>query len=368
MSGWSKVGSAALGTGGGILGGVADAIFGGIKAKRNWKYKKKEMALQNEYALGQMAQQHEYQMEAWNAENAYNDPSAVRARYEAAGISPQAALGGAASGAGIAGSMATPGTPSGPSGSNVDQSSSIGKMDILGAIQSQRLTDAEVSLKEAQARQANESADTQESVRELNRVTASLRVEMESLTKQQKLTEEQRTRFEEINAELAELSKEPNAQMAWTRLYTASSQLRQLLFAEEHQGEKFGAEMKNLAASTLELGVRAAVHQKQIEVMELSKREVAQRTRLLIEQTNLTSKQYETAKAELKARLPHMDEEMRNKVLVLAMQAYRDQQAGDRDKNAVYQEWTKIGLDVWNTALDTTVAVVSGGLSTFGKK
>ena len=31
--------------------GVADALFGGISARRNWKYKQKEMALQQQYAL-----------------------------------------------------------------------------------------------------------------------------------------------------------------------------------------------------------------------------------------------------------------------------------------------------------------------------
>ena len=36
-------------------GGFADALFGGISARRNWKYKQKEMALQQQYALEQMS-------------------------------------------------------------------------------------------------------------------------------------------------------------------------------------------------------------------------------------------------------------------------------------------------------------------------
>lgn len=113
-----------------LITGLVGSIFSGLTSlfgmKRQQKYQleqmaqqneyqKEQMALQNDYQLGQMQQQYEYAMDAWNRENEYNDPSRVRARYENAGISPQAALQGGASGAGMAGSLDSGSMPSGPS-------------------------------------------------------------------------------------------------------------------------------------------------------------------------------------------------------------------------------------------------------------
>ena len=47
--------TSAFGTGTGSA--LSDALFGGISARRQWKYQKKQMALQQRYALEQMAQQ-----------------------------------------------------------------------------------------------------------------------------------------------------------------------------------------------------------------------------------------------------------------------------------------------------------------------
>ena len=61
--------------------GIADALFGGISARRNWKYKQKEMALQQQYALEQMSKSAEFQLahdkQMFDYQNAYNDPAAV---------------------------------------------------------------------------------------------------------------------------------------------------------------------------------------------------------------------------------------------------------------------------------------------------
>ena len=129
---------------GGLIGGIANIASTGIQA---WSAKKqqetqiqhdKDMArLNDEIARGQMqfsqdfnkenmSIQNQYQLDQWNRENAYNDPGAVRARYEAAGISPQSAFGqGSASGSGISGGLSS--APSGgmPSGSGNGHSSNI---------------------------------------------------------------------------------------------------------------------------------------------------------------------------------------------------------------------------------------------------
>lgn len=97
--------------------GLADALFGGISARRNWKYKQKEMALQQQYALEQMSKSAEFQLahdkQMFDYENAYNDPSAVLARNLAAGLNPSAVLG--QSGVGVSATIPTAsgGAPSG---------------------------------------------------------------------------------------------------------------------------------------------------------------------------------------------------------------------------------------------------------------
>ena len=83
--------TSSFGTGTGSA--LADALFGGISARRQWKYQKKQMALQQRYALEQMAQQNAYQKEFFNMQNEYNDPSAVFERFRKAGVTPAGALG-----------------------------------------------------------------------------------------------------------------------------------------------------------------------------------------------------------------------------------------------------------------------------------
>lgn len=109
--------NAASSAGASAGGGIADALFGGISARRNWKYKQKEMALQQQYALEQMSKSAEYQLahdkQMFDYQNAYNDPSAVLERNLAAGFNPAAVLG--QSGVGVSATIPTSsgGAPSG---------------------------------------------------------------------------------------------------------------------------------------------------------------------------------------------------------------------------------------------------------------
>lgn len=108
-------GASSAGTSAGA--GIADALFGGISARRNWKYKQKEMALQQQYALEQMSKSAEYQLahdkQMFDYQNSYNDPSAVLERNLDAGLNPAAVLG--QSGVGVSATIPTAsgGAPSG---------------------------------------------------------------------------------------------------------------------------------------------------------------------------------------------------------------------------------------------------------------
>lgn len=136
--------------------GIADALFGGISARRNWKYKQKEMALQQQYALEQMSKSAEFQLahdkQMFDYQNAYNDPSAVLERNLGAGLNPAAVLG--QSGVGVS---ATVPTSSGgaPSGHAPVASGSGGG---LAALSGNPSAYADIQLKDAQQERERSAA------------------------------------------------------------------------------------------------------------------------------------------------------------------------------------------------------------------
>lgn len=119
----SSLGQSAASTGAtGLISGALGQLFGGMNARRQWKYQKKAMALQQQYDLEQMQKQSELSYSNWQKqfdyENDYNTPTKVFDRYLQAGITPAGALG--ASGVGVNATMSggSAGMPSasGPSG------------------------------------------------------------------------------------------------------------------------------------------------------------------------------------------------------------------------------------------------------------
>lgn len=138
-------------------GGIADALFGGISARRNWKYKQKEMALQQQYALEQMTKSAEFQLahdkQMFDYQNAYNDPSAVLERNLAAGLNPAAVLG--QSGVGVSATIPTS-SGGAPSGHGPVASGSGGGLAALAGNPSAY---ADIQLKDAQQERERSAAD-----------------------------------------------------------------------------------------------------------------------------------------------------------------------------------------------------------------
>lgn len=107
----------------GLITGALGQLFGGMNARRQWRFQQKQMKLQQQYALEQMQKQSELSYANWQRqfdyENAYNDPSKVFDRYLKAGVTPAAVLG--SSGVGVnatmSGGSASMPSASGPSGS-----------------------------------------------------------------------------------------------------------------------------------------------------------------------------------------------------------------------------------------------------------
>lgn len=119
-----SLGESAASTGAtGLITGALGQLFGGMNARRQWRYQQKQMALQQKYALEQMQKQSELSYSNWQKqfdyENAYNDPTKVFDRYLKAGVTPAAVLG--SSGVGVnatmSGGSASMPSASGPSGS-----------------------------------------------------------------------------------------------------------------------------------------------------------------------------------------------------------------------------------------------------------
>ena len=117
------LGESAASTGtNGLINGFLGQLFGGMNARRQWRFQQKQMALQQKYALEQMQRQSELSYSNWQKqfdyENAYNDPSKVFDRYSKAGVTPAAVLG--SSGVGVnatmSGGSASMPSASGPSG------------------------------------------------------------------------------------------------------------------------------------------------------------------------------------------------------------------------------------------------------------
>lgn len=151
------MGSTAAGAVGNIASGAANALFGGIQARRNWKYKQKEMALQQKYNLENMQKQFDYQQEAWNRENRYNDPRNASARWRLAGISPNAVFGNSPGGAGVAGSAGSPDVSNPSAGGNVDTSTyhpTLTPVEMMRAQNEKKVADSQADLNNALANKA----------------------------------------------------------------------------------------------------------------------------------------------------------------------------------------------------------------------
>ena len=153
----SLMGSTAAGAIGNIASGATNALFGGIQARRNWKYKQKEMALQQKYNLENMQKQFDYQQEAWDRENRYNDPRNASARWRLAGISPNAVFGNSPGGAGVAGSAGTPDVSNPSAGGNVDTSAyhpTLTPVEMMRAQNEKKVADSQADLNNALANKA----------------------------------------------------------------------------------------------------------------------------------------------------------------------------------------------------------------------
>lgn len=157
----SVVGNLGFGASQGLIEGGINQIFAGANARRDWKYKQKEMALQQQYALEQMEKQSQLSYDQWQKqfdyENEYNDPSKLFVRYAAAGINPAAVLG--SSGVSVQGTMSGGSAPS-PSG-GMPHATGIGQGSNI-RLDPTQLSQLEVNKSTADRNQAAADRDSAE--------------------------------------------------------------------------------------------------------------------------------------------------------------------------------------------------------------
>ena len=126
---------ALVGAGASIFGGGVSAAGAAIRNRKQWQYRQKEMALQQEYALAQMQKQYDFWQKQTDYMNAYNEPSALLARWRSAGVTPGGVLG--QSGVSVSGNSASgPGSSGqGIGASGMDVQNSLGALgsSITGA-------------------------------------------------------------------------------------------------------------------------------------------------------------------------------------------------------------------------------------------
>lgn len=82
---------------GSLVSGGISSLFQGIGQRRQYRYQSKLQ--QQQYELNEKAADSAFQrqLQQWQMENEYNDPSQVRSRYENAGLNPYSAFGTAGS-------------------------------------------------------------------------------------------------------------------------------------------------------------------------------------------------------------------------------------------------------------------------------
>ncbi|AKI26881.1 DNA pilot protein VP2 [Microviridae Bog5275_51] len=128
-----------------VVGGIVSGLINNANVNAT-------NAANRQFQLQQQQMQNEFNVQMWDAQNAYNSPSAAMARFQAAGLNPNLIYGAGASGATFAGTA--------PRAATIDyvqaphqpiNGAEIG-MDALNAYNSNRVTTAQVT---------NLGADTQ---------------------------------------------------------------------------------------------------------------------------------------------------------------------------------------------------------------
>lgn len=217
-----------------------------------------------QYNLQLAKQQNQWNIEQWNRENAYNDPSAQMSRLKEAGLNPDLMYENGASGLMSASSpVMTSGAPSSP----VDMSPLGSKMtvgDMYQSIQQAMLNDEVINKTKQETRKTGFEADSAnvEALYKAAREQQELKIGETSVTLNKSLANESYVKADKIAVEINKVAEETN-----------------LLVQQRHQ---ILASIENMNADTANKKLEGFLRSKEFEL--LAKRTVAE-----IKQINASS-------------------------------------------------------------------------------
>lgn len=338
-----------------LAGSALDAKYQSQQQKRQAEHDKDMAALNQQNILAQMEQANQYQVEQWNRENEYNDPSAVAARFRAAGINPRASFGtGAASGAGIAGGLS--GAPSG--------SSTASASNIMGNASFAGLGSAMIAGARLQAQNRKDQADADKAEMEAkgkkfdNEVLAPLRAELQSALKDKAVSDAEISKitaqWEPYMAELRSRALEGNISNVEAQTQTFLSQLENdavYRSLSEEQKNSLKQQVLESQARVMRMAVQNAFDNAQTKLASVH-------GDLMRSQKELN----EALKNKESKMLPYLDKQIE----LLGSQMNLNDEQIKKWRAEVKQQWTKIGTDIaFNTVAEARQWV--GMFLPFGK-
>lgn len=265
---WTGIGESAVT---GVIGGLTDAIFGGIRNRRAYKQAQKMQALNYQYG----------EMQADSADTRtralYQDlysPEAKVTQLEQAGLNPALMY----SGAGAGGQQSTAGAQGGSVNVGAPNVEKLGVME--GALMA-----SEIKLNQAKAKEAEASAGEKDSMVKVNEQlknhyeNSANKLNNESnLLMQQFETEKQRTEFEKAQAEIAKMQETLTSET-----YDSNRQ------AIINENQKRAQELRELTARATKEEHLRDMSKDQKEILNKTKDNLIQQqnlnTRLLLAQT-----------------------------------------------------------------------------------
>lgn len=270
------------------IGGLTGQVFAGANARRNWKYKQKEMALQQGYNLQNMEKQQEYIEKNWNMENEYNDPSKVAARYQSAGISKQAAFGqGSAGGAGISGSMATPSSDSPSGAGSYDHSPQFsgasGAVSVMNLQKDNEVKDSVIRKNDAETKEILGETDPQQKDMEFktSAIAKNLADAKQSEAKTQ--TEQSLKRYYQLQNDFMDATMQDRIDQQtatllkmWEDAKVAGENANQMRFKTDHQKTEFWTNISQIKSSTAKNIADTSLKQAQTAVAQMDEKQKTQ--------------------------------------------------------------------------------------------
>lgn len=255
---------------GAVASGVGSVIQGlsNIGAnKRQMNYQTQLAKQQQQYNLELMENQAKYNLEAFDYEAAYNDPSAQRARLEAANLNPALLY----SGSGVQGTTGAQGV-SGQSAPSVDGSYIDPIQGVGQALQGASVSAVGIQKTMAEIDAIRSQADRTRGETELQSYTREYLINQTNLLGSQALTEDVRRSVMDVDLSILNDTKEltvESARMSVVSQKTALDHLGQEIVRLKNENSLFGETERQMRLATEQMATNLILSEVRIRSMKL---------------------------------------------------------------------------------------------------